>query len=71
MRVFRDVPHGWLNTTMPGRYRPQPAEEAWAVLLGFLEDVLERGWPGEGRVRWEFESDTSTTYDFSRNTRFE
>ena len=71
MRIFPDVPHGWLNDTMPGRYRPEAAREAWAMLLEFLDEVLNNRWPGNGRVRWEFESDIATTYDFSQNRRLE
>jgi len=71
MRVFADVPHGWLNDTMPGRYRPDEAREAWAYLLAFLDDVFERRWPGTGRVRWEFSSDSGTDYDFKKNRRYE
>jgi carboxymethylenebutenolidase len=71
MKVFADMPHGWLNSTMPGRYRPKQAEQAWAVLRAFLADVFEGGWPGRGQVRWEFESATSADYDFSKNVRLE
>ncbi len=69
MRLFRDVPHGWLNDTMPGRYRAAAAQEAWTLLLQFLDDVLQRRWPGDRRVRWEFMSDLAETYDFSKNRR--
>jgi carboxymethylenebutenolidase len=69
MRVFPDVPHGWLNDTMPGRYRPEAARAAWSMLLTFLSDVLEKAWPGADRVRWEFESNIGSTYDFSKNRR--
>lgn len=69
MRVFPEVPHGWLNDTMPGRYRAAAARQAWTMLLEFLNDVLQGGWPGEGRVRWEFESDIAPTYDFAKNRR--
>ena len=71
MRVFPDVPHGWLNDTMPGRYRPEAARAAWQMLLTFLDDVLNAGWPGANCVRWEFESGIAPTYDFSKNRRFE
>ena len=27
-KLFRDMPHGWMNSTMPGRYRPKQTEEA-------------------------------------------
>jgi carboxymethylenebutenolidase len=71
MKVFADMPHGWLNSTMPGRYRPRQAEQAWAALRTFLADVFEGKWPGPGQVRWEFESATAADYDFSKNVRLE
>jgi carboxymethylenebutenolidase len=71
MKVFRDMPHGWLNDTMPGRYRPRQAEEAWAMLLAFLADVFSERWPGAGEVRWEFECASAADYDFSKNVRLE
>jgi carboxymethylenebutenolidase len=67
MRVFADMPHGWLNDTMPGRYRPAEAEQAWSLLLEFLAEVFEGRWPRH--VVWEFRSDSSPDYDFSRNVR--
>jgi len=70
MRVFANMPHGWLNATMPGRYRPREAEEAWGMVRSFLAEVFTSGWP-PGRVRWEFQSDTSERYDFSLNRRLE
>ena len=70
MKVFAEMPHGWLNDTMPGRYRPQQADQAWGVLLSFLADVFSGRWPG-GRVRWEFESASSVDYDFKKNVRLE
>ena len=69
MKVFPDMPHGWLNDTMPGRYRPQEAEQAWRVLHTFLAEVFSGSWPGVGQVRWEFESATSVDYDFTKNMR--
>ena len=70
MKVFADMPHGFLNDTMPGRYRPQEAAQAWQVLLAFLHEVLSGGWPAE-RVRWEFEGASAHNYDFSKNVRLE
>jgi len=70
MRIFAGMPHGWLNDTMPGRYRKDEAEQAWAMLLAFLADVFAGRWPGDA-VRWEFESASAPDYDFSRNTRLE
>jgi carboxymethylenebutenolidase len=71
MKVFPGMPHGWLNDTMPGRYRAKEAEEAWDLLLAFLGDVFGSKWPGRGQVRWEFESASSVDYDFSKNVRLE
>src|SRR5712692_4228369 len=71
MKVFRDMPHGWLNDTMPGRYRAKEAGEAWGVLLEFLAEVFSGTWPGTGQVRWEFEGASSADYDFSKNVRLE
>jgi len=68
MKVFPGMPHGWLNDTMPGRYRAAQAEQAWGLLLAFLVDVFSGRWPG-GEVRWEFEAASSPDYDFARNTR--
>ncbi len=71
LRIFGDMPHGWLNDTMPGRYRPKEAEEAWAMIQTFLDEVFNGRWPASGRVVWEFLSDSSQTYDFSKNVRYE
>ena len=70
VRLYRDAPHGWLNDTMPGRYRPQEAEQAWLQILAFLEQVYSGAFPAE-RVTWRFESDISREYDFSQNVRLE
>ena len=64
------MPHGWLNDTMPGRYREQEAEAAWSQILGFLEQVAAGAFPSD-RVRWRFNADLSQNYDFSRNVRLE
>jgi carboxymethylenebutenolidase len=69
MKVFPDMPHGFLNDTMPGRYRQKEAGEAWQMLLAFLAEVFAGQW--NGRVRWEFEGASSLNYDFSRNVRLE
>jgi carboxymethylenebutenolidase len=70
MRVVPKVPHGFLNDTMPGRYRPKEAEKAWGYLLSFLEDVLEHGWPN-GIVEWDMQIIKCTGYDFKKNVRME
>jgi len=70
IRVYRDAPHGWINDTMPGRYRPKTTAESWAELTGFLRETLGTGWD-PAHVTWSFESDISPGYDFANNTRLE
>jgi carboxymethylenebutenolidase len=67
-KLFPGMPHGWLNDTMPGRYCPQEAEQAWNLILSFLQRVGAGAYPSD-RVRWRFESDISTSYDYSKNVR--
>lgn len=70
IRIYRDAPHGWLNDTMPGRYRKEQAKDAWNLMVSFLRNVFANRWD-ESRVLWTFESDFSTGYDFSKNVRLE
>lgn len=69
MTIVPDVPHGFLNDTMPGRYRATQAAQAWQLLLAFLAEVYAGQW--NGRVRWEFDGATSADYDFAKNVRLE
>ena len=68
--VFPDVPHGYLNDTMPGRYRRPQAELAWQMLISFLDRVHGGGYSAE-RVEWAFECNSATSYDFTKNVRME
>jgi len=70
IRVYAEAPHGFLNDTMPGRYRAAQTQAAWSQILSFLDAVLHKGWNKE-RVIWHLESDTSVHYDFSKNRRWE
>ena len=70
VRIYRDAPHGWLNDTMPGRYRKEAAIDAWKLLLSFLKKTFGSGW-NRNRVLWTFESDFSPAYDFKKNVRME
>jgi len=69
MKVFAGMPHGFLNDTMPGRYRAKEAAAAWQILLTFLKEVFSGQW--QGQVRWEFEGMSAPDYDFSKNVRLE
>jgi carboxymethylenebutenolidase len=70
IRIYPDVPHGWLNDTMPGRYRKEAAGDAWNFLLSFLKKTMRNG-ASRDRITWTFESDFSPAYDFKRNVRLE
>jgi carboxymethylenebutenolidase len=70
VRLYRGAPHGWLNDTMPGRYRKEAAKDAWNLMMTFLKQSFARGWDGE-RIVWNFESDYSAEYDFKKNVRLE
>jgi len=68
--MYPGVPHGWLNDTMPGRYRRDAAEAAWAELLGFLRAKLR---PDLDRsvVERNYQSRTAVDCDFTKKVRYE
>jgi carboxymethylenebutenolidase len=70
IHVYRDAPHGWLNDTMPGRFRRAQAEAAWAGQRAFLRTVLALG-RDRSQVFQRFAADVAADYDFSRNERQE
>jgi carboxymethylenebutenolidase len=68
--IYGDAPHGWLNDTMPGRYRPEIAARAWSKIVEFLGDTLSAA-GGDGLVRWRFDAVKHADYDFTKNVRLE
>jgi carboxymethylenebutenolidase len=70
IRIYRDAPHGWLNDTMPGRYRKEAAKDAWNLMMSFLKKFFASGWDSN-RISWTFESEYSKQYDFTKNIRME
>jgi carboxymethylenebutenolidase len=64
-----DMPHGWLNDTMPGRYRQKEANEAWDNILDFLDRVYD-GYFSPERVTTKFQADFAVDYDFSKSVRY-
>ena len=42
IHIYRGAPHGWLNDTMPGRYRKTEAEAGWAAQQRFLARSVRR-----------------------------
>jgi carboxymethylenebutenolidase len=70
IHIYKDAPHGWLNDTMPGRYRRAQAEAAWAHQRAFLAQVLAPGYDRSTRMQ-HYAADIAADYDFSRNVRHE
>ncbi|HEY2532376.1 MAG TPA: dienelactone hydrolase family protein [Xanthobacteraceae bacterium] len=68
IHVYEGAPHGWLNDTMPGRYRKAEAEAGWSAQQRFLTDVFGGGYDGD-TTRSRFSCDASRDYDFSKNVR--
>ena len=66
--LFSGMPHGWMNSTMPGRYRPKESEQAWSMILKFMERV-HAGEFSKERVVWRFQSDIAPDYDFTKKVR--
>ncbi|HEX3484022.1 MAG TPA: dienelactone hydrolase family protein [Micropepsaceae bacterium] len=70
MHLYAGAPHGWLNDTMPGRYRKLQADAAWTAQQRFLKAVFAGAWPKDS-VRWQFDSTFRRDYDFAKNRRQE
>jgi carboxymethylenebutenolidase len=70
IEVMPDAPHGWLNDTMPGRYRRDQAEAAWAIQRAFLTEVLDPAFD-RSRIVQRYGANSSVKYDFSKNLRLE
>lgn len=70
IHVYPAAPHGFLNDTMPGRYRRREAEAAWAAQLAFLRAAFAPDRDRSRRIQ-HFTADTAADYDFSRHVRYE
>jgi carboxymethylenebutenolidase len=70
IKVYAGAPHGWLNDTMPGRYRRAQAEAGWALQRAFLATVLDPGYDRSRRVQI-YECEHAADYDFTKNVRME
>jgi len=70
IRVYEGAPHGWLNDTMPGRYRRAQAEAGLAAQFAFLERVFSPAYD-RSKVSWDFHCESGVNYDFSKNVRME
>lgn len=66
--LFPHMPHGWLNSTMSQRYRPREGEQAWSLVLSFLDRAFAGEFDRTRRV-WRFSADVATDYDFTTKVR--
>jgi carboxymethylenebutenolidase len=70
IHLYPGAPHGWLNDTMPGRYRRAQAEAGWADQQRFLKRVLVEGDSGKD-IFQTYAAEIERDYDFSNNVRLE
>ncbi len=65
--MYPDLPHGWLNDTMPGRFRAAQARETFELIVSWLNSTMSAE-PAR-TVSWRFTSTIAADYDFASNTR--
>jgi len=70
IHLYKGAPHGWLNNTMPGRYRAAQAHAAWMAQQEFIRKIFSGSWPKD-KIVWEFGAESSPDYDFTKNVRQE
>jgi carboxymethylenebutenolidase len=70
IHLYPGAPHGWLNDTMPGRYRRAQAEASWQDQLDFLATVLAPDYDRK-RIVQSCALDMSVDYDFTKHVRYE
>ncbi len=68
IRVYRDAPHGWLNDSMPGRYRKEIAERALVDQRDFLSEVFSPDYD-RSRCIQRYTANFSKSYDFTTKRR--
>jgi carboxymethylenebutenolidase len=66
--MYPDLPHGWLNDTMPGRFRAAQARETFELIVSWLHATFAAR-AGAPAVSWRFRSTIAPDYDFASNTR--
>jgi carboxymethylenebutenolidase len=63
IKAYPGAPHGFLNDTMPGRFREREAAAAWEGVFSSEVDP--------SRIVQRYELNMSSSYDFSKNVRLE
>jgi carboxymethylenebutenolidase len=67
--IYRDMPHGWLNDTMPGRFRSGEADKAFQSMVDWLRHAFDSRGSADTDVTWSFRSRIAADYDFASNER--
>lgn len=67
--IYEGLPHGWLNDTMPGRFRAAAAEEAFGRIVDWLRRTLGSHGSERDAVEWVFRSRIAVGYDFASTER--
>jgi len=70
IRIYAGAPHGFLNDTMPGRYRQAQSDAAWNQITSFLKSAFAGEWKKD-RAIWRFDADSAVNYDFATMKRWE
>jgi carboxymethylenebutenolidase len=70
IEMLAGAPHGWLNDTMPGRYRKEQAERAWQLQREFLAKVFDPSFD-KTVTDQSFHAVLGPDYDFTKNVRLE
>ncbi|WP_083453035.1 dienelactone hydrolase family protein [Mycolicibacterium goodii] len=65
--MYPDLPHGWLNDTMPGRFRAEQAAETFDLMVRWLGTTMSETPAAD--VSWRFTSTIAADYEFAANTR--
>lgn len=69
--MYADMPHGWLNDTMPGRFHSSEAEEAFQLMVDWLRATLREPRHAPEHVSWTFRSCIGVDYEFAKNERLQ
>lgn len=69
IEIFEGAPHGWLNDTMPGRYRKEQAEAAWRAQENFLRNAFSL--KETNLIVQKYTAGIAKDYDFSKHVRYE
>ena len=71
IRMYADAPHGFLNDTMPGRFRPAQSRSRVESNHVVSEIGFRRANGKKSRAIWRFRADSSLDYDFATMKRWE